>query len=148
MARPRKARSHNAPQASTSKSASSGKAKAKASTSSEGKSSKKKSKNSKNLRSKSRRVRGQKGIDSARAMQIQQALIRENYLDGEPTGAWDQRTKDAMTRYQADHGWQTKVLPDSRALIKLGLGPDHSKLINPATAATPSPAVSVAGRQQ
>jgi peptidoglycan hydrolase-like protein with peptidoglycan-binding domain len=84
----------------------------------------------------SRRPRGQQGIDSARARQIQQALIRAKYLDGEPSGVWDQRTRDAMARYQADNGWQTKILPDARALIKLGLGPDHSNLINPETAAT------------
>jgi hypothetical protein len=28
-----------------------------------------------------------------------------------------------MLKYQADHGWQTKLTPDSRAIIKLGLGP-------------------------
>ena len=28
-----------------------------------------------------------------------------------------------MQRYQSDHGWQTKLIPDSRAIIKLGLGP-------------------------
>ncbi len=95
---------------------------------------------SKRSRSKIRRARGQQAIDTARATEIQQALIREKYLDGEPTGVWDQRTKDAIARYQADNGWQTKVLPDSRALIKLGLGPDHSNLINPDTAATAHPA--------
>jgi hypothetical protein len=77
------------------------------------------------------RTRGQQTIDNQRAQEIQAALIRANYLDGEPSGAWDQRTKDAMARFQAAHGWQTKVLPDSRALIKLGLGPKHSGLINP-----------------
>lgn len=68
---------------------------------------------------------GQQRIDSARAAQIQQALIREKYLDGSATGAWDARTEAAMARYQADNGWQSKVTPDSRALIKLGLGPNH-----------------------
>ena len=69
---------------------------------------------------------GQQGIQPDRARAIQEALIRENYLTGEPSGQWDARTKDAMTRYQADHGWQTKVTPDSRALIKLGLGPNYT----------------------
>jgi hypothetical protein len=69
---------------------------------------------------------GQQGIQPDRAREIQVALIRENYLTGEPSGQWDARTKDAMTRYQADHGWQTKVIPDSRALIKLGLGPNYT----------------------
>ena len=75
--------------------------------------------------------RGQQGIDNERARQIQEALIREKYLDGEPSGAWDQRTKTAMTKFQADNGWQSRVVPDARALIKLGLGPNHANLINP-----------------
>ncbi len=75
-------------------------------------------------------MRGQKAIQGERARQIQIALIREGYMQGEPSGVWDQPTKDAMTRYQADHGWQTKTLPDSRALIQLGLGPNHQDAIN------------------
>ena len=78
---------------------------------------------------------GQHGIDSDRTRQIQEALIRQNYLSGDADGNWDSRTQDAMRRYQEDHGWQSKVLPDSRALIKLGLGPDHSGVLNPETAA-------------
>jgi peptidoglycan hydrolase-like protein with peptidoglycan-binding domain len=69
-------------------------------------------------------------IQGDRAREIQTALIREGYMKGEPSGVWDQPTKDAMIRYQADHGWQTKTLPDSRALIKLGLGPNHEDAIN------------------
>ena len=87
----------------------------------------------------SRGPRGQQGITSDRAMQIQQALIREGYLDGEPSGFWDQRTKDAMIRYQGENGWQTKITPDSRALIKLGLGPRHDGLLNPDSAALSAP---------
>jgi peptidoglycan hydrolase-like protein with peptidoglycan-binding domain len=82
------------------------------------------------------RRRGQQRIDSQRASEIQEALIREHYLKGEPTGRWDAATQDAMERYQADNGWQTKVTPDARALIKLGLGPDHEHLLNPETAMT------------
>ena len=69
-------------------------------------------------------------IDGERARQIQTALAREGYMKGEPSGVWDDSTKDAMTRYQSDHGWQTKTLPDSRALIQLGLGPSHKDAIN------------------
>ena len=83
--------------------------------------------------------RGQQGIDTARTTQIQEALIREHYLTGEATGAWDQSTKDALARYQEANGWQTKSLPDSRALIKLGLGPDKKGLLNPDTAVMKSP---------
>jgi hypothetical protein len=60
-----------------------------------------------------------------RATQIQAALIRQGYLTGEPTGTWDAQTAAAMEKLQADNGWQTRITPDSRALIKLGLGPDQ-----------------------
>lgn len=74
---------------------------------------------------------GQQQIASDRAREIQEALIREHYLNGQPTGVWDSRTADAMRRFQADQGWQSKVIPDSRALIKLGLGPNHENDLNP-----------------
>jgi peptidoglycan hydrolase-like protein with peptidoglycan-binding domain len=80
--------------------------------------------------------RGQKAMDPARVREIQAALIREKFLVGQPSGIWDQRSKDAMQRFQGAQGWQTKMVPDSRALIKLGLGPNHADLINPETAAT------------
>ncbi|MGH9557423.1 MAG: hypothetical protein ACRD2Y_16555 [Terriglobales bacterium] len=74
--------------------------------------------------------RGQQAIDGQRIRQIQEALVREKYLTGEPTGTWDDRSRQAMIKYHQDNGWQTKVLPDSRALIKLGLGPTYAG-INP-----------------
>jgi hypothetical protein len=80
--------------------------------------------------------RGQQAIDSDRAREIQEALIRERYMEGEPTGSWDDATQAAMQRYQADQGWQSKTTPDSRALIKLGLGPSHDHLLNPESAMT------------
>jgi len=85
---------------------------------------------------KSARVRGQKKIDADRARTIQEALIREHYLTGEPTGTWNQASEEAMRRYQSDHGWQTKEVPDSRALISLGLGPSKDHLLNPDSAMT------------
>ena len=84
-------------------------------------------------------MRGQKKIDSERARSIQEALIRERYLSGEPTGTWNQASEEAMRRYQGDHGWQTKEVPDSRALIKLGLGPSKDHLLNPESAMTTVP---------
>jgi hypothetical protein len=93
---------------------------------------------------KSRRVanwrkHGQQKIDSKRALEIQEALIREHYLSGEATGAWNDESQKAMERFQADNWWQSKVVPDSRALIKLGLGPDHDHLLNPESAMTSQP---------
>ncbi len=78
----------------------------------------------------SHRMHGQQSIAPERATQIQQALIREHYLTGDPSGQWDTATQAAMVKFQADNGWQTKLAPDSRALIKLGLGPDHSGATN------------------
>ncbi len=66
----------------------------------------------------------QVGIDSTRATQIQTALIKSGYLSGEPSGVWDAQTESAMQKLQSDNGWQTKLVPDSRAIIKLGLGPN------------------------
>ncbi len=80
--------------------------------------------------------RGQQKIDSERTREIQEALIREHYLTGEPTGKWDERSQAAMVRFQAANGWQTKIVPDSRALIKLGLGPKNDHLLNPDSAMT------------
>jgi hypothetical protein len=85
------------------------------------------------------KAHGQRSIDEERTLEIQNALIREHYMLGEPSGVWDQTSKEAMLKFQADNGWQTKICPDSRALIKLGLGPDHKGLLNPETANIPSP---------
>jgi peptidoglycan hydrolase-like protein with peptidoglycan-binding domain len=68
------------------------------------------------------RLQGQRAIDDERASQIQSALIRSGYLTGVPSGHWDAETQAAMEKLQADNGWQTKLVPDSRAIIKLGLG--------------------------
>jgi hypothetical protein len=75
-------------------------------------------------------LHGQQAIAPARVTEIQQALIREHYLTGDADGNWSDSTKAAMQKYQADQGWQTKLMPDSRALKKLGLGPDYSNAIN------------------
>lgn len=83
--------------------------------------------------------RGQQAIKPERAREIQTALIREHYLTGEPSGVWDERTKQAMKKYQEDRGWQSKKLPDSRALIQLGLGPSHDGLLNPESVASTQP---------
>ena len=72
-------------------------------------------------------VHGQRTIDSERASEIQNALIKQKYLTGSPSGQWDSQTQVAMRQYQSDHGWQTKLTPDSRALISLGLGPNHTQ---------------------
>jgi len=81
-------------------------------------------------RARARRPKGQQAIQPERVTQIQQALIREHYFSGDADGNWDDSTIAAMKKYQADQGWQTKLMPDSRAIKKLGLGPDYSGAIN------------------
>lgn len=84
-------------------------------------------------------VRGQQAIQPERVTEIQQALIREHYMSSEANGQWDATTQTAMQKYQADQGWQTKLMPDSRALKKLGLGADYSSAINSGTGSFTEP---------
>lgn len=84
-----------------------------------------------------RKSTGQRVIDTQRTTQIQSALIRQGYLSGEPSGNWDASTQAALQKLQSDNGWQTKFVPDSRAIIKLGLGPNPTTSEN--ISASPSP---------
>ena len=68
-------------------------------------------------------------MEPERATEIQQALIRNGYLSGEPSGTWDSQSAAAMQKFQGDNGWQTRITPDSRALIKLGLGPQQDVMV-------------------
>lgn len=70
---------------------------------------------------------GPRAIDSERATQIQEALIKGGYLTGAPSGHWDAESQAAMQKLQGSQGWQTKLTPDSRALIMLGLGPNGGR---------------------
>ncbi len=98
-------------------------------------------------------------LQPERVEEIQQALTREGYLQGDASGQWDSRTHEAMMRYQADHGFPATGLPEAKSLMKLGLGShplppelDHSTVgvASPAaaqgdvTATPPSPPVSQA----
>jgi peptidoglycan hydrolase-like protein with peptidoglycan-binding domain len=107
------------------------------------------SKSHKTSKSSHHKLHGQQGIDSARATEIQKALIREHYMTGEANGQWDSATVTAMQKFQADQGWQTKLMPDSRALKKLGLGPDYSDAINAngSSFAEPKPAAEIPAAQ-
>ncbi len=90
-----------------------------------------------NKRSKPAVKSGQRGIDDSRASQIQASLVKSGYLSGEPSGHWDAQTEAAMQKFQEDNGWQTKLIPDSRAIIKLGLGPTSESKAETAVAPAP-----------
>lgn len=76
-----------------------------------------------------------RAIDDARATEIQTSLVKAGYLPS-VSGHWDEASAGAMRKLQGDNGWQTKLIPDSRALIKLGLGPATTTI--PATGPTDS----------
>lgn len=82
-------------------------------------------------------------LQPERVQEIQQALIREGYLQGDANGQWDSRTHSAMQHYQADHGFPATGLPEAKSLMKLGLGAhplptelDHSQ-VGAATSGAP-----------
>jgi hypothetical protein len=92
-----------------------------------------------------------RGIEPERATQIQTALIKAGYLSGTPSGVWDAQSEAAMQKLQADNGWQTKLVPDSRAIIKLGLGPNNAnnaEAVAPETAAGVSEPKAESGQSQ
>jgi hypothetical protein len=92
-------------------------------------------KNPSSKHNKAKTVAHQTTIDPARATELQNALIKTGYLTGTPSGVWDAQTQAAMQKLQADNGWQTKLVPDSRAIIKLGLGPAQDNVAQ----VTPTP---------
>jgi hypothetical protein len=70
-----------------------------------------------------RRRRAHLRPEPERIQEIQQALVQAGYLNAQPNGRWDDQTREAMRRYQADHGFPATGLPEAKSLMKLGLGP-------------------------
>jgi hypothetical protein len=62
-------------------------------------------------------------LGSGRVGEIQNALAHAGYYQGEPTGTWDDRTREAMRHYQTANGFGATGLPDAKSIMKLGLGP-------------------------
>jgi peptidoglycan hydrolase-like protein with peptidoglycan-binding domain len=58
-----------------------------------------------------------------RVTEIQRALIQAGYLREDANGKWDEPTRQAMLRFQTEHGFPTTGLPEAKSLMKLGLGP-------------------------
>jgi hypothetical protein len=61
------------------------------------------------------------GIPSERATEIQKALIKAGYLDGPPSGQYDDATIQAMKQYQSANGLPQTGLPSALLLKKLGV---------------------------
>ncbi|MSO22857.1 MAG: peptidoglycan-binding protein [Acidobacteria bacterium] len=66
-------------------------------------------------------IHGQRTIESARVLEIQNALAAAGYYKQDPNGQWDESTRKAMSAYQQNNGFLTTGKPDALSLKKLGL---------------------------
>lgn len=87
--------------------------------------------------SKSRR---QLAPEPARIREIQQALAREGFYQGEPSGKWDGATVTAMKNFQQSKGLQPTGKVEALSLQKLGLGSAIAGLAPPASPSPPQTA--------
>ena len=92
----------------------------------------------------SRRQPTQKAPTSDRIEEIQSALARNGYYQGNPNGKWDSSTAAAMQKFQSDHGLDANGKLDARSLQKLGLGSDIAGVSapRPITPASSAPSTS------
>jgi hypothetical protein len=61
------------------------------------------------------------GIPLERVIEIQTALLKAGYYQGETTGVYDDTTKQAMKQYQQANRLHASGLPSAHALKKLGV---------------------------
>ena len=91
-----------------------------------------------------KRVPGQKAPTPKRISEIQSALARSGYYQGEPNGKWDSNTMAAMQKFQSSNGLDATGKIDALSLQKLGLGSNIAgvsapKPVMPSTASPVSP---------
>lgn len=86
-----------------------------------------------------RRLRMPVGPSSDRIEQIQRALSRSGYYQGDPTGRWDADTVSAMKNFQQAHGITPTGKIDASSLQQLGLGSDVAGLAPPRPVIAPDP---------
>jgi hypothetical protein len=79
-----------------------------------------------------------------RVQEIQKALTEAGDLHQEPTGTWDEATREAMKRYQERHAFNVTGLPDAKSLMEMGLGP-HPLPPEVATSSTTRPSLGPPG---
>jgi murein L,D-transpeptidase YcbB/YkuD len=68
---------------------------------------------------------------SGRIEQIQQALARSGYYQGDPSGRWDADTVGAMKQFQQAHGIKPSGKINVSSLQQLGLGSDVAGVAPP-----------------
>ena len=70
----------------------------------------------------SRREPTQKAPTPAPISEIQSALARNGYYQGQPNGKWDSNTVSAMQKFQSGNGLEPSGKLNALSLQKLGLG--------------------------
>jgi anti-sigma28 factor (negative regulator of flagellin synthesis) len=101
----------------------------------------------KSKKRRSRREPTQKAPTPDRIKEIQSALARGGYYQGEPNGKWDLNTATAMQKFQSGNGLEPSGKINALSLQKLGLGSEIAGVSAPkpvAPAGTPAPAPSPA----
>ncbi len=86
-----------------------------------------------------RAARRQLAPDPARIREIQQALAREGFYEGDPTGKWDPQTVSAMKGFQQAKGLPPTGKIEALSLQKLGLGSATAGLAPPEPKTPPEP---------
>jgi peptidoglycan hydrolase-like protein with peptidoglycan-binding domain len=96
----------------------------------------------------SRREPFQKAPTADRISEIQTALSRGGYFEGNPNGKWDSNTVAAMQKFQSANGLNSSGKIDATTLQKLGLGSSTAGLNapKPPKKSDPSAAANVATR--
>jgi peptidoglycan hydrolase-like protein with peptidoglycan-binding domain len=79
-----------------------------------------------------------------RITEIQTALARGGYYQGDPNGKWDTNTVAAMQKFQSANGLDSTGKLDALSLQKLGLGSDIAGVSAPKPLTPPGPSASTA----
>jgi hypothetical protein len=85
-----------------------------------------------------KRQPSQKAPTADRITEIQSALARGGYYQGDPNGKWDSTTVAAVEKFQSANGIDSNGKLDAPTLQKLGLGSDIAGVSAPKPAAPPS----------
>ncbi len=92
----------------------------------------------KKRRKTSSRQSSQKAPTPDRITEIQSALARGGYYQGDPNGKWDSNTVAAMQKFQSSNGLEANGKLDALSLQKLGLGSDIAGVSAPKQPVKPS----------
>ncbi|MGB8521383.1 MAG: peptidoglycan-binding domain-containing protein [Candidatus Acidiferrales bacterium] len=97
----------------------------------------------------SKRESTQRAPTPARISEIQAALARDGYYQGQPNGKWDSNTVAAMQKFQSGNGLEASGKLNALSLQKLGLGSSVAgvsapKPVQPATTKPPASSPSTA----